>query len=119
MNEQYYENPEFNTPTVSPSSVLTFGILALALLAIPYIGCIPSLIFAIMARKKAKKFGEETGTTCGMVNTGRILGTVGLILSLISLCSAALYIAYIVLVYVLMILGVAASSTYCIMPFLF
>ena len=118
MNEQYYENPEFTTPTVSPGSVLTFGILALALLAIPYIGCIPSLIFAIMARKKAKKFGEETGTTCGMVTTGRILGTIGLVLSIISLCGVALYIGYIVLIYVLMILGMTASSTYCIMPFL-
>ena len=113
MNEQYYENPEFTTSTVSPGSVLTFGILSLAL-PIPLLG----LIFAIMARKKAKKFGEETGTTSGMVNTGRILATIGLVLNIISLVSGVVTVGLYALE-IIMLLGMSAASTYSIMPFLF
>ena len=114
MNEQYYENPEFNTSTVSPGSVLTFGILSLVL-PLPLVG----LIFAIMARKKAKKFGEETGTTCGQVNVGKVLGTIGLVLNIISLVSGVVTVGLYALE-ILMLIGMsAASSTYCIMPFLF
>ena len=98
--------------TVSPTSVLVFGILSVAL-SVPVVG----LIFAIIARKKAKAFVEETGTTCGQVNVGRILATIGLVCNIISLCGAVLYAGYVVLLYVLMFLGMSASQY--MLPLLF
>ncbi len=107
------DNNFSSTPTssVSPSNVLVFGILSLVL-PVPVVG----LIFAIMARKKAKAFVEETGTTCGQVNVGRILATIGLVCNIISLCGAALYAVYIVLLYVLMFLGMYSQY---MLPLLF
>ncbi len=110
MDNNYYESTPVKA--VSPTSVLVFGILSVAL-SVPVVG----LIFAILARKKAKAFVEENGTTCGQVNVGRILATIGLVVNIISLCGTVLYIGYIILLYVLMILGMSASQY--ILPLLF
>lgn len=98
--------------SVSPSSVLVFGILSLV---VPIVG----LIFAIVARKKATTFIEETGTTCGQVNTGKILATIGLILNIISLVSAVgTFLFYVI--YVVLIVGLMGMSySQYMLPLLF
>lgn len=98
--------------TVSPTSVLVFGILSLAL-PFPVVG----LIFAIVARKKATTFIEETGTTCGQVNTGKILATIGLILNIISLVSAVGYILLYAIGFIIGLIGMSASQY--MLPLLF
>lgn len=111
------DNNNFSsTPTssVSPSSVLVFGILSLVL-PVPLVG----LIFAIMARKKAKAFVEETGTTCGQVNTGKILATIGLVLNIISLVSAVGYLLFYVIYVVLLVGLMGMSASQYMLPLLF
>lgn len=98
--------------TVSPTSVLVFGILSLAL-PFPVVG----LIFAIVARKKATTFIEETGTTCGQVNTGKILATIGLILNIISLVSAVGGLLFYVIGFIIGLMGMSYSQY--MLPLLF
>jgi len=60
---------------------LVFGILALALCE----GVIPGIIFGILSQKQAKAFTDaNNGVLCGKAKVGRILGKVGLILSIVS-----------------------------------
>ncbi len=66
-----------NFPT--PGSVLTFGILGLALCETGILG----LIFSIIAISKAGKFRQNSTERSGQVNTGRALGIVGLIVSIL------------------------------------
>lgn len=98
--------------TVSPTSVLVFGILSLV---IPIVG----LIFAIVARKKATTFIEETGTTCGQVNTGKILATIGLILNIISLVSAVGSLLFYVIYFVIIVGIMGMSASQYMLPLLF
>ena len=59
---------------------LVFGILALALCE----AVIPGIIFGILSQKQAKAFTEANGgVLCGKAKVGRILGKVGLILSIV------------------------------------
>ena len=66
-----------NLPT--PGSILAFGIIGLATCGTGIIG----LIFSIIAISKAGKFRQGTTERSGQVNTGRALGIVGLILSIL------------------------------------
>lgn len=66
-----------NLPT--PGSILAFGIIGLATCGTGIIG----LFFSIIAISKAGKFRQGTTERSGQVNTGRALGIVGLILSIL------------------------------------
>ena len=66
-----------NLPT--PGSILAFGIIGLATCGTGIIG----LIFSIIAISKAGKFRQGSAERSGQVNTGRALGIVGLILSIL------------------------------------
>lgn len=64
---------------INPGSILTKGILACALCFVPVAG----IIFGAKAKSAARAFLNETGTTSGQVRTGSILGTLGLVFSII------------------------------------
>lgn len=61
------------------SSTLTMGILSLVFCEISLLG----LIFAIICKFKAKKYAALTGKLSGKANVGKILSTVGLVISII------------------------------------
>ena len=78
----YQQQPVYQQPAADDGSgsILTFGILGLALCEVPILG----LIFAIMAIKKSGAFAATHGGTCyGKAKVGRILGIVGLVASII------------------------------------
>ncbi len=80
-----------STPGVSPTGVLVFGILSLCL------STVPGFIFGILAMVKGKRYYAEGGVPDGKVKAGKIMGTVGWILSLVTLLiSAACLIPYII-----------------------
>ena len=70
---------EQNQNLPSPGSVLALGIIGLATCGSGIIG----LIFSIIAISKAGKFRKGSTAVSGQVNTGRILGIIGLILSIL------------------------------------
>ncbi len=86
-----------NVQLPTPSSVLTFGIIGLAACEIPIVG----LIFSILAIVKANTFRNNSTEVSGQVNTGRILGIVGLIASIIM-----------IVVYIILIAGASAVRSY-------
>lgn len=61
------------------SSALTMGILSLVFSSLGLLG----LIFAIIGKSKVKKFRNLTGAVSGKVTAGKILSTIGLIISII------------------------------------
>lgn len=69
--------------------ILIFGILSLA------ISFIPGWIFGSIAKNKAEEFTYLYGGLYGAAKVGKILGTIGLILSIISTIGFALYFAII------------------------
>lgn len=105
-----------NTPAVAPSdsSVFVFGLLSLVL-PVPLVG----LIFAIVARNKAKKLSEQ-GVLTGITKVGKILSTIGFIINLISVIGTVAYLIFYV-VYIVLILGLAgmSASQYMIPLFFF
>lgn len=96
MDNNSYESAPVKT--VSPTNVLVFGILSLALGNIPYVGVIVAFIFALITRSKVKKYlAENNGETCGMVKTGSILSNISLVFTTIALvCYAVIIVVYIV-----------------------
>ncbi len=64
---------------VSPSKVLTFGIVALATCETGILG----IVFGALARKNAQAYIAAYGTSTGQVRTGNILGTFGLVFGII------------------------------------
>ncbi len=107
-----YNAPQ-NTPAIAPSdsSIFVFGLLSLVL-PVPLVG----LIFAIIARSKAKKLSAQ-GQLTGITKVGKILATVGFVLNLISVIGAIGYALFYV-VYIVFILGVLGLSEMAI-PFMF
>lgn len=69
------------------SSTLTMGILSLVFCEIGLLG----LIFAIIGKSKAKKYAALTGKLSGKANVGKILSTVGLVISIIMTAVWAFY----------------------------
>lgn len=63
----------------NPGKVLTFGILGLAFCETGILG----LIFSIIGLTKAKNYIATYGPVSGQVRTGKILSTIGLILSIV------------------------------------
>lgn len=78
-----------NTNPVSPTQVLVFGIVSLATSSTVIVG----IIFGILAMNKAKAYFAAGGEASGKVKTGKILGTVGLILSIVMVIFWIIYIA--------------------------
>lgn len=77
-----YQQPMYQQPAADDGSgsVLTFGILGLALSWIPVLG----LIFSIIGLKKSGAFAAAHGGTCfGKAKAGRILSIIGLVSSII------------------------------------
>lgn len=84
----------------SPTQVLVFGILSLALCESAILG----LIFGILARNNAKAFKAATTEISSQVNTGEKLGTVGMILSIIAI------VFWVIFAIIMIIVAVAAKS---------
>lgn len=101
--------------TVTPSSILVFGILSLAIpsacsafAALGFLGLfvimggvIAGLIFAIVARKKAKKLVAEGGVIRGAAKVGKILATIGFIECLVSVIICALTLIAMLVLYLI------------------
>lgn len=64
---------------VKPSSVLTFGILALAFCS----GGILGIIFGAIGKNKAKAYVDYYGQTTGQVKAGSIMSKIGFIVGII------------------------------------
>lgn len=74
-----YAQPANPAVTVSPSKVLTFGILGLAFSELGILG----IIFSAIGLKNSKLFLLEHGALFGQAKVGRILAKVGLIVSIV------------------------------------
>ena len=77
--EPVYAQPANPAVTVSPSKVLTWGILGLAFSDLGILG----IIFSAIGLKKSKLFLLEHGALFGQAKVGRILAKVGLIVSIV------------------------------------
>lgn len=86
---------------ITPSQVLTWGIVAAATCSTGILG----IIFGIIGRNKAKEYVAAYGQTTGQVKTGSILSNVGFIAGIVMTVFWAFYIIVIVA-----ILGAAAAS---------
>lgn len=108
--QQQYEQPQYtpvmNSAPVNTTPILIFGILALALsLCIPYVGWIGGLICAIICSKKVKEYTAAGGVIAGKVKVGKILGTVGLIASIV------MAVVWFIAIIVSIIAAIAGSSS--------
>lgn len=72
----------------SASSVLTWGIIALALCAYPIIG----IIFACIARSRSKAFIAENGAAIGTAKVGNIFSKIAFPVSIVMLVFWVIYI---------------------------
>lgn len=109
-----YQQPEFQQPAYQEptytqpapqnngddTSILVFGILALA------IGAIFGIIFGAIALNKANDWVARGGQLIGKAKAGRILGKIGLILGIISTAILAIYII------IIAIIGVGLTTSY-------
>ena len=66
--------------SVSPTSVLVMGIIAIALALawVPFVS-IAGIVLGAIAMSKANRYYAEGGLQSGQVKTGKILGTIGMI----------------------------------------
>ncbi len=64
--------------SVSPTSVLVMGIIAIALAWEPFVS-IAGIVLGAIAMSKANRYYAEGGLQSGQVKTGKILGTIGMI----------------------------------------
>ncbi len=71
-------------PSVSPITVLIFGIISVALSS----STLPAIIFGIIGLLNANKYTKEGGALTGKVKIGRILSIVGLVLGCAALVMA-------------------------------
>lgn len=76
----------------SPASILTFGILSLALCESVIFG----LIFGFIARSKTKAFERVNTEVPGQARTGNILALIGIICSFVMVAICILYFALVV-----------------------
>jgi len=77
----YTAEPAVQAPEGKP--ILILGILSIALNSIPYVGWIGGLICAIICANKVKAYLAAGGQLTGVAKVGKILGTVGLIISIV------------------------------------
>lgn len=97
--------PAYNPAGPSPTKVMVFGIIGLALSS----AGIPGLVLSIIALRFADEFARLNGGLFGQAKVGRILGKVGLIVSIVMTVIWALYI--VLLIAVLVGGGTACVST--------
>ena len=108
---QYQQPVSTPAPAVSneisdkQSSILTFGILALAF-AISFFVSFMGIVFGIITMNKVKEYVQLMGETTGRASVGKGLGKAGLIVGIVLTSIFVLYIALIV------ILALAASGAY-------
>ena len=102
----YTAAPAAQAPEGKP--ILILGILSLALNSIPYVGWIAGLICAIICAKKVKAYLAAGGQLTGAAKVGKILGTVGLIVSIVM----AVVWFIVIIVAIVAAVGAAASSSY-------
>ncbi len=112
-----YHQPPFGQPPLDPftgqplpppanpamlesesGSILTFGILSLALGTVPFISP-AGIVFGALGKSKANRFARMAGNLFGRAKVGRILAKVGFIVGIVMT-------AY---VYFLLLVGIAAS----------
>lgn len=106
-----------NTPvqkTPSPTMILVFGILSLA------IGSIGGAIFGFVARSLAKKYLAATGgETCTQVKVGNILALIGIIVGLVAFAGSVLYIILYGFTFITALLAGLGSQSYYMIPLMF
>lgn len=68
--------------SVSPTSVLVMGIIAIALAWEPF-ASIAGIVLGAIAMTKANRYYAEGGLQSGKVKTGKILGTIGMIAGIV------------------------------------
>lgn len=100
INNNYnYEQPQYQQPAVnapSPTNILIFGIIGLALSCIPFLN-IAGIIISAMGMKKSNAYVAAGGARSGQAIAGRILARIGLILSIIS---TVFYVIYFIVIIV-------------------
>ena len=85
-------------PAPGATSVLIFGILSLALSLLGY-SSIGGIICGILCRVKAREYTEAGGELTGKAGTGKTLGQIGLIVSIVMLVLSVLVTVFYILVY--------------------
>lgn len=81
-NENEVSRDNTTYTTITPSSVLVWGILGIAFGATPMLNFL-GIIFSIVAKRKAAAYAAATGPLYGQAKVGHILSTIGLIVSII------------------------------------
>lgn len=79
MNTPTYQAAPQPPAEDNSTKLLIFGILSVALSGIV------GIVFAILAKKEATKYEQSFGPATGKAKVGKILGTVGLILSIVTI----------------------------------
>lgn len=79
----------------SPTKVMVFGIIGLALSGLG----IPGIILSIIALKQANEFIRLNGGLFGQAKVGRILGKAGLIVSIVMTVFWVLYVILVILAF--------------------
>ena len=107
---QQYNQPQYGAAVEDPAerslskSILIFGILALAFCCTFYLAFL-GIVFGAIAMSKAKKYAAAYPLT-GRAKTGKILGTVGLILGIV------LTVILLLIIIVAIVAAASYSSSY-------
>ena len=104
-----YQQPNYYPPAVLPTSTLALvslisGILGFTLL--PLIGSIVAVITGMMARGETRG-SPPTASGDGLATAGIIMGWIGIALNVCGLC---LFISFLILPFLLVLLGASAES---------
>ena len=91
----------YNQAGPSPTKVMVFGIIGLALSS----AGIPGIVLSLIALKLAGEFVHYNGSLYGQAKVGRILGKVGSIVSIVMTVVWAFYIVFVIM----MIVGGSAA----------
>ena len=101
-----YQQPVSAAPAgaPTPTNILIFGIIGLALSCIPF-ASIAGIIISAIGLKKSNAYVAAGGIACGQSKTGRILARVGLIVSIVMTVFWAIY-------FTVVIIAAATYSSY-------
>ncbi|MGN0453503.1 MAG: hypothetical protein ACI4GZ_06890 [Ruminococcus sp.] len=104
VQQPVYETQPAPQSADNSMKTMIFGIIGLVLAE----SGIAGLIFSILSLKEAKKYQANFGQLTGKAKVGKILGNIGLIVSIIMIAFWAIYI----LVVIIAAIAAAASSSY-------